>query len=113
MDSALVESTEPTARPAKRRVWPWIILLAIGAVGARYIYPRVNSNAAPVAVGAKKGRGAAPARLAPIVAAAARKGDMPVYLNGLGSVAAFNSVIVRTRHYRPGRGSAGPDKDTP
>ena len=23
------------------------------------------------------------------------------------------SLIVRTRHHRPGRGSAGPDKDTP
>jgi multidrug efflux system membrane fusion protein len=97
MDSALVESTGPAAHSAKRRLWPWIIVLATTAVGARYIYPRINPNSTPVSASAKKGRGAAPARLAPIVAAAARKGDMPVYLNGIGSVSAFNSVIVRTR----------------
>jgi multidrug efflux system membrane fusion protein len=52
----------------------------------------------PSAANTKKGRGgAAPARLVPVVAAEARRGDMPVYLNGLGTVAAFNSVTIRTR----------------
>jgi multidrug efflux system membrane fusion protein len=33
----------------------------------------------------------------PVVAAATRRGDMPVFLNGLGSVTALNTVTVRTR----------------
>ena len=33
----------------------------------------------------------------PVVAAAAREGEMPVYLTGLGSVTAFNTVTVKSR----------------
>jgi multidrug efflux system membrane fusion protein len=33
----------------------------------------------------------------PVVVASAQKGDLPVYLNGLGTVTAFNTVTVRSR----------------
>ena len=33
----------------------------------------------------------------PVVVATAHKGDLPVYFNGLGTVTAFNTVIVRSR----------------
>ena len=37
------------------------------------------------------------ARAIPVVAVPAWKSDMPVYLNGLGSVVAFNTVTIRSR----------------
>ncbi|HEX9304011.1 MAG TPA: MdtA/MuxA family multidrug efflux RND transporter periplasmic adaptor subunit [Thermoanaerobaculia bacterium] len=37
------------------------------------------------------------ARMVPVAGSAARTGDLPVYLTGLGSVAAINTVTVRTR----------------
>ncbi|MBV9294898.1 MAG: biotin/lipoyl-binding protein, partial [Acidobacteriaceae bacterium] len=36
-------------------------------------------------------------RSVPIMASAAHQGDMPVYLQGLGTVTAFNTVTVKTR----------------
>jgi len=92
----VVEQTRlrmPEPEPKKkRRVWPWILLLFI-AGAATYLYPRV-SQMAPAPAPKKAGKGGA---TVPVVAAAARRGDMPVYLNGLGSVIALNTVTVRTR----------------
>jgi multidrug efflux system membrane fusion protein len=36
-------------------------------------------------------------RAVPVIASLSRQGDMPVYLNGLGNVTAFNTVTLRTR----------------
>jgi multidrug efflux system membrane fusion protein len=89
------ETSQPQRKT--RRWWPWVLLLLIAAGGATYIFPRVIQ--APAQPAPKKGKGGdgAGARAVPIVAAKARKGDMPVYLNGLGSVTAFNTVTVRAR----------------
>ncbi len=89
------ETSQPQRK--KARWWPWVLLLLIAAGGATYIFPRVIQ--APAQPAPKKGKGGdgAGGRAVPIVAAKARKGDMPVYLNGLGSVTAFNTVTVRAR----------------
>jgi multidrug efflux system membrane fusion protein len=85
------KTTEPKK---KRAVWPWVLLL-IAAGAAAYYYPRLSEQTAQAPV--KKGGRGGDGRPVPVVAAAARRGDMPVYLDGLGSVLAFNTVTVRTR----------------
>lgn len=85
-------------RTKKRRsVWPWILLLVIAA-GATYLYPRMTQTGTqPQDNGKKGGRGGEAGRTVPVVASMAHRGDMPVYLNGLGSVVALNTVAVKTR----------------
>lgn len=80
----------------KRRIWPWIIVLAV-AGGATYLFPRVTQLAPQEKSKKGGGRGGEGGRPVPVVASLARRGDMPVYLNGLGAVAALNTVTVRTR----------------
>ena len=83
------------ATPARgRRIWPWIvvpILLAVAA-GSAFAWNRAKA-AAPA--DANKGRG--DANPAPVVAAEAERGDLPVYLNALGTVTPLNVVTVRSR----------------
>jgi membrane fusion protein, multidrug efflux system len=77
----------------RRRGWRWLLgLAAAGAAAyallARPAAPRLS--AAPPAT-------RRPAPAVPVQVAAARRGDLPVYLTGLGSVSAFNTVTVRSR----------------
>ena len=71
-------------------------LLLIVAGAAAYYYPRLGEQTAQQPA-KKGGKGGGDGRAVPVVATAARSGDMPVYLDGLGSVTAFNTVTVRTR----------------
>src|SRR5580692_9366945 len=90
-----------TAQPAKSRWWLWIVVLAVVAVAAWY-YRGAHSEA-----GSKAGAPGAPGQggpgafvmmgPAPVVVATAQKGDLPVYLIGIGSVNAYNTVTVRSR----------------
>ena len=90
------------AQPAKSRWWLWIVVLGLAAIGIWYYRgthstSEAGSNAAPGGFG-KGGPGAfGMMGPVPVVVATAQKGDLPVYLIGLGSVAAFNTVTVRSR----------------
>ena len=96
--AGLKKSAPPSKAPKKSGWWVWLLLLACVAGGATYLYPRMAQITQPAPTGKKGGKGGDMAgRPVPVVAAAARKGDMPVYLNGLGSVTAFNTVTVRSR----------------
>src|SRR5580704_713414 len=102
MNETSVAPNEPSvATPVnkkKGRSWPWVLLLLGAAAGATYLYPRVVTPAAdPAATKKGKGGDGAGGRAVPVVAAKARQGDMPVYLTGLGSVTALNTVTVHTR----------------
>ncbi len=88
--------------PAKSRWWLWILALCIVAIGIWYFRGTRSTSeaggkaAAGSAGGGRKGAGAANFTV-PVVVATAEKGDLPVYLIGLGTVTAFNTVTVRSR----------------
>ena len=67
------------------------LIALLGYGGYRWIEKKKADEAAAAAK--KK---AQPPKV-PVVAVAARKMDMPVYLTGLGSVTAYNTVTVKTR----------------
>jgi multidrug efflux system membrane fusion protein len=74
--------------------WLWLLLLGlIGYGGYRgWQFVQASKPAPQAGQGARMG-----SRPTPVVAVAARRGDLPVYLRGLGSVAAFNTVTVKSR----------------
>jgi multidrug efflux system membrane fusion protein len=76
--------------------WVWLVLLAAAGYGAYRWYPQIATSQSTGKNG-KSGAIAAGGRPVPVVVAAARKGDMPVYINGLGTVTALNTVTVRSR----------------
>jgi len=105
-----------TADPPRRSVWPWLIALLLAAAAAwagwRYY---AEKNAAPATdatasagaqregargprfgPGAGGARGDGPPRPVPVGAATARKGDIPVVLNALGSVSPLRTVTVKS-----------------
>jgi len=103
-----VELPEPGARessaaqPAKSRWWLWILILAVVAIGIWYYRgARSTSEAGGKATAGKSGKGrggpGAGGFTVPVVVATAQRGDLPVYLIGLGTVTAFNTVTIRSR----------------
>jgi multidrug efflux system membrane fusion protein len=89
------DKTEPQVQ--KSRWWVWLLVLC-AAGGAAYLFlPKIAQTNAAAQKDKKGGKGGDANRPVPVVAAMSHKGDMPVYLNGLGSVTAFYTVTVRTR----------------
>jgi len=88
-------STQPPRAPAPRkksRAWVWIFVLGLIALSGYYWTTR-GKRGTTAAKSPSMGSG----RAVPVVAAAATRGTMGVYLNGLGLATAFNTVTVRTR----------------
>jgi multidrug efflux system membrane fusion protein len=88
------EPPEPqTEAPAKRR-WPWVVGIIAAALLAVFTLTRSGNSRKSAAEAEKK---KAAARVIPVVGAAAKTGDLDVYLTGLGTVTALNTVTVRSR----------------
>jgi len=89
--------TTPVPVPKKKgRSWAWLIVLGAAAALVYEYYPRAMQGQAEAPTGGKAEKGGH-GGIVPVVAAMSRRGDIPVYLNGLGSVTAFNTVTVHTR----------------
>lgn len=80
------------------------VLLAVAAIAAWFHWKPAPTNGAanaPAAASAPKGKGRAgafdPNRPIPVVAEAARKADVSVYLSGLGTIVPLKTVTVRSR----------------
>lgn len=96
MEPSIGGGANRRGQPApQRRVWPRLLVLAALAAAAYYFYPRVLPLI--VALGGPKPVEKAPPRVVPVITAPVRRGNMDLYLNGLGSVTAFNTVTVRSR----------------
>jgi multidrug efflux system membrane fusion protein len=81
--------TPPQAGKRKTRWWPWVLaLLVIVLLVVRGI---VSSQRAAAAANRQV------VRPVPVVLATARRGDVPVYLRGLGSVTPFKTATIKSR----------------
>lgn len=79
--------------PSSNHWWIWLLVFALIGFGCYKLYQYENGKKAAIA----SRKGALRPHNVPVVAAKARQGDMPVYLQGLGTVTAFNTVTVKTR----------------
>jgi multidrug efflux system membrane fusion protein len=88
----------PPAPPKRRRTgWVWLVVLLLLAAGAYVYWSKVagvpDTQAANKAPSDQKANSAA----VPVVATRTRRGDIGVYLSGLGAVTPIYTVTVRTR----------------
>jgi membrane fusion protein, multidrug efflux system len=80
-----------STRP-KSRWWVWLLVLGVVAGGAYWLAQRMKNAETRTA---QKAPATPPA--VPVVAEQARSGDLPMYLDALGSVTAFNTVTIKSR----------------
>jgi multidrug efflux system membrane fusion protein len=95
-------------RTCFKRWWFWLIIICLAGGGGFAFWKKQQTPSAP-ATGKPGAKGAA--QPTPVFVTPARKGDMNVYLAGLGSVTPLNNVTVRSRvdgqlmevHFREGQ----------
>jgi multidrug efflux system membrane fusion protein len=81
----------------KRRITVLFIAgLVIAAVVGVYYMPQSQQTSAAISRGGRRGNPATTDPV-PVLAAAARKADVPVYLDGVGTAKALNTVTVRSQ----------------
>lgn len=92
-------ATAPPAQQRRPRRWPWVVFLLVVTIVALGIYRRHRLATGETIVPRRAGGGGGnpAARTIPVIAATAQRGDLPIYLDGLGTVTAFNTVVVHSR----------------
>jgi multidrug efflux system membrane fusion protein len=101
--------SSPTGRP-KKRWWLWLTLVVLLGLVLYHFRPQANETKAAADSAGAGGRAGRGPMVIPVVAARAHKGDIGVYLTGLGAVTPIYTVTVRSRvdgqlmqvHYKEG-----------
>jgi membrane fusion protein, multidrug efflux system len=93
-DHALLESS---SHDSHNKLWLVLLLAAVALGGWWYFHSR--GPQASVAAVTVQGSGSADNTqgTVPVVVATAHRGNLPVYFDGLGTVTAFNTVVVKSR----------------
>ncbi len=82
-----------TGPPSKSHWWVWLLIFSLIGYGCYRLYKFETGKKAKMG----SMRGMMRPRSIPVVAVPAHRGNMPVYLEGLGTVTAFNTVTVKPR----------------
>lgn len=95
-----IESASPppvTARPPSLGKWSFILILAVAAVIIGLVGWKVTHPAATQGQGSSSGKHSATLIPVPVTAQSVGATNFPIYLDGLGTVQAYNSVLVNAR----------------
>jgi len=97
--STLPAQTPPAAPRKSKYGWVWLLVVILAAAGVYHYWPKgpdpgAGGSPPPGGGGGRRGRGAG---LAPVVAAKARRGGIGVYVTGLGTVSAINTITIKSR----------------
>jgi multidrug efflux system membrane fusion protein len=87
----------PPAAPPRHRLWIWILLLLVLAAGVYYYLSKKKAQPAGTAAEQAGGRRGQNAGAAPVDAAKAVRGNIGVYVTGLGAVTPIYTVTIHTR----------------
>src|SRR6516162_9397856 len=95
-------ASDHAATQSRKQWWIWGLVIVLVVAGIWYFRTRgiqaSNPGGAPATnPGGPGGAMGMADQPLPVAVATARKGDLPVYFNGLGTVTAFNTVTVRSR----------------
>jgi len=91
-------TAQPAAAPRRKRLgWIWLLLILVAATAGYRFYPQVMAGSPKTENKAEKSAAKKSSQIVPVVATAARRSDLPIYLTGLGTVTAYNTVVLRSR----------------
>ena len=92
---AVEKSSLPKVRRPSRWKWFVVIVLVVGLGAYFFWHKHQTSSDASQSAGHSSAKGARAPSDSPIVTATAKKGDIDIYINALGSVTALNTVTVK------------------
>ena len=85
----------------RSRIWLWwlLVVMALGGGAVWWFWPQIQARVSgtPAATAAPGGRGARFGGPVPVTVAAAGRRDIPLFLDGLGTVQAFNAITIRSQ----------------